>query len=175
MNVTSAQASGQYCVFSVRQETFAVDATDVREIVEMAPIVSVPHAPSCLAGLCHVRNEFVPVLLLSPFTSDSSTDLGGLSLLLLIDGPHGVWALAISQVIGLERLGQTAFEREHSSTQPNVVTGSTRWRERVVRILDMDALALEAASSVEHAWTLVSNTTNPSNHLAVNCGRQTAS
>jgi chemotaxis-related protein WspB len=52
-------------VFHIGKERFALDSTDVLEIVPMVEFEKVPKAPDFLSGLFHYRGEIVPVIDLS--------------------------------------------------------------------------------------------------------------
>lgn len=173
MMASAAPTSDQFCVFNVRSDNFAINATEVREIVEMTPVVSIPHSPSCLAGVCHVRNEFVPVLLLSSILSGETTDMNGFSYLLSINNPHGGWALAISQVAGLERLELAMNGGSFPQAQSPFVSGTANWRSRVVQILDVERLFREAANSIEQAWSSLALTNCSAHDLSLIGNMQT--
>lgn len=48
--------------FRVEEQSFALDAGIVQEVVRMLPVARVPHAPDSLMGLVNLRGTVVPVL-----------------------------------------------------------------------------------------------------------------
>ena len=54
-----------FLVFRLGQDRYALDATDVVEVVPLVHIKRLPHAPPGLAGLIDYRGEAVPVIDLS--------------------------------------------------------------------------------------------------------------
>ena len=62
-------ASEKYCLFHRATATFGLLASVVREVASRPPITVVPDADPFLAGICHIRNEFLPVLHLSEFAA----------------------------------------------------------------------------------------------------------
>jgi chemotaxis-related protein WspB len=54
-----------FLVFRLGQDRYALDATDVVEVVPLVHIKQLPHAPPGLAGLMDYRGEAVPVIDLS--------------------------------------------------------------------------------------------------------------
>ncbi len=153
MRTTDPHPSDQHCVFRVGDDVFAVAATDIREFVEAVPIVAVPQSPPCLVGLCHLRNEFVPVLSLSSLIAGASTDRSQMEFLLVIDSPEGAWALAISQATGLEKLELASTSGTHPDTQSRLVLGTASYRDTVVRVLDANRLYRAAADLLDHMWS----------------------
>ena len=45
----------------LQQEVFAIDARQVREILEMVPVTRVPGAPACMNRVINVRGRIVPL------------------------------------------------------------------------------------------------------------------
>lgn len=58
-------ASDKHCVFRSGTYWYSVPAVSVREITIAPEMVPVPQSHASLAGLCHLRSEFVPVISLS--------------------------------------------------------------------------------------------------------------
>lgn len=54
-----------FLVFRLGQDRYALDATDVVEVVPLVHVKRLPHAPPGLAGLIDYRGEAVPVIDLS--------------------------------------------------------------------------------------------------------------
>ncbi len=51
-----------YITFKLGGELFAVDVTQVREVLEVSRITSVPTAPAYLRGVVNVRGKAIPVV-----------------------------------------------------------------------------------------------------------------
>ncbi len=65
MNAISGSPGGtalQVLTLSLHGETFALDALQVREILDPVPVTDVPGAPRALRGLINVRGKVVPLL-----------------------------------------------------------------------------------------------------------------
>jgi len=52
----------QVLILALQGETFALDAQQVREILDPVPVTEVPGAPPSLNGLINVRGKVVPLL-----------------------------------------------------------------------------------------------------------------
>jgi chemotaxis signal transduction protein len=66
----SNQSGVTHCVMRRGASWFAFPAEKVREVLFRPPLLAVPHSDPLLAGLCHVRSEFFPVLRLDALLVD---------------------------------------------------------------------------------------------------------
>lgn len=149
MNATELRTGDRYCIFRAAGGTFGVSALSVREIAERPPLVRAPGAPGLFVGLCHFRNEFLPVLDLPEFVETNGADSGEAGSLLILSGPEGNWALLIDRGLALEAL-EIAYSASGSESQELVGTAS--YRDEIVRVLDPDRLYEQAVSMGERGW-----------------------
>ena len=54
--------SAQYITFRLGDELFAINVTQVREVLDLSPITKVPMAPPCMRGVVNVRGSAIPVV-----------------------------------------------------------------------------------------------------------------
>ena len=52
----------QYLTFQLREEIFAIDVANVREILEFSTVTKVPQTPDYMRGVINLRGSVVPVL-----------------------------------------------------------------------------------------------------------------
>jgi purine-binding chemotaxis protein CheW len=62
MSVSSINDIRQYLTFQLDDETFALDVSNVREILEFTDITKVPKTPEFMKGVINLRGSVVPVL-----------------------------------------------------------------------------------------------------------------
>ena len=175
MRATDSYPTDDYCVFRVGRDAYAIAAGDVREAVEAVPIVEVPQSPSCLAGLCHLRNEFVPVLSLHSLIKGTTAGDNEIRYLLVIDTNNGAWALAISQVMGLERLELASTNGSHEDTASRLFFGTASFRDEVIRVLDANRLYRVASDFLNHMWSPESSHKTGCQDIATQLSIQTVS
>lgn len=60
MNTTNM--TRQYLTFRLGEETFAVDVTKAREVLDFAPPTRVPQTPEYMLGVINLRGSVVPVV-----------------------------------------------------------------------------------------------------------------
>jgi chemotaxis signal transduction protein len=149
MNANDPKTNDRHCIFGAAGSTFAVSALSVCEIAERPPLVSVPDAPDVLAGLCHFRNEFLPVLDLGHFVGTASSDSKAAGFILVLTGHDGRWALLIDRGLALEPLEIAYASADGASS---VLVGTASFREDVVQVVDAEMLYHRAASLLEGNW-----------------------
>ena len=62
MNADNDQMSAQYLTFGLDQEVFALGIAEVREVLELPRITSVPRVPEHIRGVINLRGHAVPVM-----------------------------------------------------------------------------------------------------------------
>ena len=165
MSFTKTNLSDQYFIFRVGPADFAVSAVATREVSDLVPIVGVPHSTAVLRGLCHHRNEFLPVLSLPALLGESLSDADA-CLLLVMESGDGSWGLPISRALALETLELASIGESSVDAPPSVVMGTASFRDKVVRVLNADRLYQAAADSLGVLWTSRDRPSLPQDHAA---------
>jgi purine-binding chemotaxis protein CheW len=62
MSVTSITATEQYLTFKLDSETFALDISKVREVLDFTTITKVPQTQDFMLGVINLRGSVVPVV-----------------------------------------------------------------------------------------------------------------
>jgi purine-binding chemotaxis protein CheW len=62
MSVLSISDTRQYLTFQLDEEIFAIDVSNVREILEFTTVTKVPCTPEFMRGVINLRGSVVPVL-----------------------------------------------------------------------------------------------------------------
>lgn len=147
-------AAEKQCVFRVGSSWFSLLATAVREVTMAPDLVRVPGSHPALAGLCHVRNEFVPVVLLGPLLGDAADAQPAARKMLVLSGSAGNWALLVEEVVALESL-ETLIDPDARSSDvgASAVMGTATCRDQVVRVLDPNSLYRRAEELLRSCWT----------------------
>ncbi|QDT08162.1 chemotaxis protein CheW [Planctomycetes bacterium K23_9] len=144
-------ADKKHCMFRSGGDWFAIPAVVVREITASPALVRVPDCHPCLAGICHLRAEFIPAISISGILEvNAKRDEEAESTLLVING-NVTWALLIAEagsVETLEVLGNTEQQRE------TVELGTAMHRDQIVRVLDHNGIYQRVQQLVENVWAL---------------------
>ena len=62
MSVATITETLQYLTFTLGDEVFAIDVSEVREILEFSSITKVPQTPDFMRGVINLRGSVVPVI-----------------------------------------------------------------------------------------------------------------
>jgi len=62
MGATAAEQAAQYLTFRLGEEIFALDITQVREVLDYTTITRVPRMPKFMRGVINLRGSVVPVV-----------------------------------------------------------------------------------------------------------------
>jgi purine-binding chemotaxis protein CheW len=155
---TSAQggidlaSTEKFCVFQRASATFGVLASVVREVALQPSVTFVPDADPLLAGICHIRNEFLPVIRLSEFSVRKEISVGEQQII-VISSANGPWALLVDRVIGLLPLEVSLCSDVGASHGWSAaVMGSATYRNQIVQVLDANALLRLAEDVLSRYW-----------------------
>jgi chemotaxis signal transduction protein len=146
------QSCEKYCVFQRRNSTFGLLASVVQEVALRPQIAVVPDADPLLAGICHLRNEFLPVLRLSEFSLEQGPQSSGQQIV-VISAANGPWALLVDRVIGLVPL-EVSLCSDVGATHgwSAAVMGSATHESQIVQVLDTNALLRFAEQILNRYW-----------------------
>ncbi len=103
-----ADLSGQYLTFVLGGETYAVDSSAVREIIQYSSMTAVPLMPDFVRGVINLRGSVVPVIDLQARLGGSITEFGKKTCIVIFDVPRdgervelGLMVDAVSEVIAV--------------------------------------------------------------------------
>lgn len=145
-------ASEKYCLFNRATATFGMLASVVREVASRPPITIVPDADPSLAGICHIRNEFLPVLHLREFAAREQ-GRGTEQQIIVVSAASGPWALLVDRVIGLLPLEVSLCSDVGASHGWSAaVMGSATYQNQVVQVLDANAMLRLAEDVLNRHW-----------------------
>lgn len=149
----SATAVDKHCVFRCGGSWYSLLATSVREVMMAPPWVRMPGGDTALAGLCHVRNEFIPALSLPALLGEAEATGTSNGKLLVIGGSAGNWALLVDEVVALEPLETLTMPDARSvDHRQAAVLGTATFRDQVVRVLDPNRLYRSAEHRLRDSW-----------------------
>ncbi|QEG41047.1 chemotaxis protein CheW [Roseimaritima ulvae] len=150
-----APAVVKYCLFRSGDSWFAIPAIAVHEIAACPALVPVPHSGPALAGMCHLRSEFNPVIALNPLLrSDEASGVRGDNQLLVIQS-SSVWSLLIAEAAGIVSLETlvTPESRGDDRIQTPVI-GTSMFRDHIVHVLDPGGILRLAQQTLESLWNV---------------------
>ncbi len=163
--LSDLSASDKHCVFRSGASWFSVPAISVREITISPGLVKLPNSHPSLAGLCHLRSEFIPVISLNTLLDlDSSESSQSHDRLMVLNG-SSVWALLIAEAAALESLETIiAPDARLDESNQSPVIGTAMFREQIVQVLDPTGLFRLAQHLLESRWSCSQQPLRSSTH-----------
>lgn len=152
MPATRLYETDKHCVFCLGDSWFALPATCLLEVAANPGVSAVPGANSVLAGICHLRNEFLAAIDLRALAGEESVDFGD-QRLLVINGSNGAWAVLVDRIVGLESLEVSISQDMHSADDwTAAMIGSATLRNRAIRILEPSRVYRLANNILRCCW-----------------------
>lgn len=133
----------EHVAFLLGAEEYAVAIGRVREILKPPPITEVPRAPRHVLGVIAVRGEVVAVVDPRPRLALPPGSPGPSSRIVVCEGAGGPVGLLVDAVSQVVRLPPEAVEPRPPGVggeAADVIAGIGRDGERLVILLDLDAL-----------------------------------
>ena len=159
MSVQSITTTGQYITFKLGDELFAINVTQVREVLDLSLITKVPTAPDYMRGVVNVRGNAIPVVdLRLKFGLAKGTDTVQTRIVVLeleLDGEKvilGGLADSVHEVIELEPGQIEDPPRIGMRWKTELIQGMGKRADQFIIILDitkvfsMDGVALLTAA-----------------------------
>jgi purine-binding chemotaxis protein CheW len=134
--------------FQVGGREFAVDVLRIAEVLKPVPVTPLPAAPRFVEGLIELRGRFLPVIDLRKRLGDEAPldRQGGKYIVAPFDGTPV--ALIVDEVSGVERIPveliQPPPNLASGRVAPPFLSGVVRWNDRVLMVLDLDAILTPA-------------------------------
>lgn len=165
MSVSTIKETSQYLTFRIGEEDFALDVSNVREILEFTTVTKVPKTPDYMRGVINLRGSVVPVLdmrlkfglsetektintcivVVEVALDESKTVMGA-----LVDSVQEVFELDPEQIEPPPRIG--------TKLKTEFIKGMGRKDDRFIILLDIDRLfSSEELASAEELMDEVSN------------------
>ena len=144
------QTKRQYLAFHLSDEEYALDITQINEIIKVREFTDIPRAPEFVLGIISLRGVVVPV-----FDLRQRLNLGGSELMLssrivvcsLNDTTVGLLVDSINQVIDLVDEDVEPPPGVLSGLDREMVAGIGRYQKRMIillnlpRVLDLEAIS----------------------------------
>jgi len=147
MSSTESKEPVLYITFSLEDEMFAVDVSQVREILDSTRITKIPRAPEFMRGVINVRGSVVPVvdmrLKFGMASAESTANTRIIVLELNLDGETmilGALADSVKDVIELEQSQIEDPPKIGSRWKTEFIKGIGKRNDEFIILLDIDRI-----------------------------------
>ncbi len=145
MSATEILESNQYLTFKLDQEVYAIDITQVREVLDFTEVTKVPRMPDFMRGVINLRGGVVPVvdlrLKFGMVKSERTVDTCIIIMELDIEGEKtylGALADSVQEVITLEADQIEPPPKIGTRLDTEFIKGMGKRNDDLIIILDID-------------------------------------
>lgn len=154
----SAFPSQQYLTFLLGGEVFAIEISQIREIIEFGGMTSVPLMPAFLRGVINLRGSVVPVVDLSIRFGRTETRVNPQTCVVILELLHeeeiqyvGVLVDSVSEVVEIANSDIEPPPTFGSMLRPDFIKGMGKINGRFVVLLDVNyVLSIEEMAQLGH-------------------------
>ena len=145
----------QLVVFTIGEEEFGVDISQVREIVRLVAITYLPKAPGFIEGVVNLRGQVLAVIDLAKRLGISSKARGETTRIIVVEVADNTVGMTVDSVSEVLRLGSEFVEEVPALIDTEVpehfIRGVGKLKDRLLVLLDLkNILTLDEIKHVEH-------------------------
>jgi purine-binding chemotaxis protein CheW len=145
MSAVDVAETTQYLTFKLDDETFALDISKVREVLDFTTVTKVPRTPEFMRGVINLRGSVVPVVDLRLKFGMSRTENGVNTCIIItevtVDGDTtvlGALADSVQEVLDLDPGSIAPAPRIGTKLRTEFIKGMGKRDEHFIIILDID-------------------------------------
>jgi purine-binding chemotaxis protein CheW len=175
MRTTGVTDTNQYLSFKLDQEIYALDITQVREILDFSEITKVPRMPEFMRGVINLRGGVVPVVDLRLKFGMSRTEKTVDTCIIIIDLKIesestllGVLADSVQEVMTLEQDQISPPPKIGARLNTEFIKGMGRKNEEFIVIIDIDKVF-----SLDEVTMPQGNEQVPAETMGISSGEET--
>jgi purine-binding chemotaxis protein CheW len=152
------QKESQLVVFTLGDEEFGVDISQVREIVRLVQITYLPKAPVYIEGVVNLRGQVLAVIDLSKRLGVSSKERSEMTRIIVVEVGENTVGMLVDSVSEVLRLSSDCVEEVPSLVETEVpehyIRGVGKLKDRLLVLLDLNKiLTQEEVQHVERVKT----------------------
>ncbi len=137
----------QLVVFSLGREEFAVEVTQVREIMRMEEITRMPKSPHFVEGIINLRGQIIAVIDLAKRLSIEAGERGGETRIIVVEAGDLKVGMIVDSVSEVLRVSADALEPSPTiatDVSAAFILGVIKHDNRLIILLDLTkVLSLE--------------------------------
>jgi purine-binding chemotaxis protein CheW len=137
----------QLVVFSLGREEFAVEVTQVREIMRMEEITRMPKSPSFVEGIINLRGQIIAVIELAKRLNLETAERSGETRIIVVEAEAIKVGMIVDSVSEVLRVGAGAVEQSPTlatDVSAAFLQGVVKQDNRLIILLDLTkVLSLE--------------------------------
>ena len=152
----------QLVVFTIGEEEFGVDISQVREIVRLLQITYLPKAPIFIEGVVNLRGQVVAVIDLAKRLNIASKEKGDNTRIVIVEFGDNTVGMVVDSVSEVLRLSSECVEEVPALIMTEIpdayIWGVGKLKDRLLILLDLKkVLSPEEVQHVERQMNTISS------------------
>ena len=143
---TIADQQAKIILFELGGQTFGLETSAIREVLDAPELTPLPGTPVHVKGLANIRSQVVPVFDIGPVLPVPESPDGGPTKLVIITFDAAVFAILAHQILGVRELSAISGRRETHGLNTQYIANLT-----ADGLIVLDVPALAAALTIEDA------------------------
>jgi len=134
-----------WVTLSLADETFALPVEPVREVLRVAGITRVPHAPYPIRGVANLRGRVIPVIDLRLRIELPEGEITRRSRIIVVGSRGRLLGLlvdAVHQVVHFDPSNVQEPPEDVMTVQSDYISGVYHWGEELILLLDVDRVLI---------------------------------
>lgn len=162
----------QLVIFKLGKEEYGTNIQQVKEILKVPEITSMPRTPEFISGIISLRGQIIPVINLNnrfDLVKDSDETPQHVIIVDLEDNPIG---MIVDEVVDVSRVSEGEIESTPSLIETNIdddyVAGIARIEKRLIILLDLSKVLTPEESTKIKELEIVDEPNEREQNLEVN-------
>ncbi len=142
-NIASRQ--GKYLTFKIADESYGIGILDVREIIGMVPIRSMPQTPDYIKGAINLRGKVIPIIDMRLKFAIEAADYTDRTCIIVVEvsGPSGStqMGIVVDKVLEVTEIKEDEIQDSpqfDGSLTTNYILGMAKKGDSITILLDID-------------------------------------
>jgi len=138
---------GKYIIFKLAEERYGIPVLDVREIIHMQPIRSMPQMPEYVKGVINLRGKVIPIVDLRLKLGMESIEYHDRMCIIVVDVASHAGSARIGMitdaVLAVADIKEAIIENTPSfgtKVSTNIITGMAKMTDGVTTLLDIEKI-----------------------------------
>lgn len=131
----------QLCTFQLANQSFAVDALTVQELIRLQPMTRVPKSPDSVRGLINLRGQIVTAIDLRSRLGLGQLEAGRQPMNVVVRSDDGAVSLLVDQIGDVIEVDDSCFESPPDTlhgTAREFIRGAYKLADRLLLLLDCE-------------------------------------
>lgn len=151
-SIDSQRPDMQLVVFRIGDEAFGVDVSEVREIIRVGEITSIPNAPHYIDGIINLRSRITVVMNLRKKIGLESKPVDGNSRIIILETCDNNMGIVVDSVAEVKYVSNEQIETLPammcSSVDSDCIRGVCKLPDQLLILIDLKKLVMSSEINI---------------------------